>query len=530
MILTRRKKAKPEKKTFSEMPFISDVPDVCDISDVTDIADVGDVADVRVAFDAADDMYIEESRASVSMSDAAQIETEASGSLSDASQKEIKAASDDMTPADSGSLKRGTEDLREIIRAILKENRIRLILIAVGVLLIIAYRIIRSIDGASYTVYQNVIKPFHGFLASVFDHTDLCVAEILITVLVVATLVYIILKLVDIIYPVKLLFYYIKDLFVMIFIPYGRLNYDEIRAYEFSHRLGFSLVGRKSYRIASRISAVILTLVMVASLAYGGFCILWGFYYAAPGVKDICGIEANGVAHEDLVSTDRYFLEKANEFSYIVARSQENDESAPVFVMTDSSFEHSRHLYGKVALKYPALDGRSHTPKKVSNSKIVSLLDFTGFFFPFTAESCINMDSPDCMRPATIAHEISHQKGIAAEDEANFIGILACMEDDHPDYVYSASLMALVYLQNALYASGDTETWQEISDSYSPGVRADIDYNSKYWSAYRKKVLNRATTRTYDAFLKSYDQEMGRETYGACVDYLVAYYGKRIPE
>ena len=353
------------------------------------------------------------------------------------------------------------------------KNRFRFAVFIIGILLIIAYHVLKGL-GLSKLMYYDFAKPVHSFLVSLCDHTSVCVGEVLIGICAVFLLIDIITELVNIIkQPVKTLL------------------------------------------------SILLIICASASIIYGGFCMLWGFYYAAPGVRGVCRITADGVEHDDLIATDRFFLEKANEYSEKVAR-----DSDGLYIMSDETFEHSLKLYENVCVIYPGLEDKVHRPKKVFFSKCVSLMDFTGFFFPFTGEACINADSPDCMIPSTIAHELAHQRGIAAEDEANFIGILACMEDGDPDYVYSASLLALAHLQSAVYKSGDRDAWQQIKDSYASGVLADLSANSEYWSAYRKNPVNRATSRTYDAFLKSYDQSMGLQTYGACVDYLVYYYGK----
>lgn len=519
-----------EKKTktnriISEITFVSDIPDVPDALDVADVADIPDISDIRDVPDAGDIFFFHDfSDDPIPDGVAADFPIADDGATNDR-------APDDRTADDNaaGGSTAGSSEWRIAAGLIIRENRIRLILIGVGLLLFAIYKFLSLSGDTSAAIYSRVIKPFHGFLASALDHTQVCVAEVLIIALFVVIILYTIIKIVDIIYPIRLLLAHIRDLFVMIFIPYGRPVSDQVRALEMSHRLGGSVTGKGPYRAASHLIAVLLTFCMTISLVYGGFSILWGFYYTAPGVSERLGIAVDGVAHEELLKTDRYFLELANEYSDLVARSAVSEDHPAVFVMTESSFSHSYDLYKKVGEKYPALLDEPHRPKLVRASKLVSLMDFTGFFFPFTGEACINSDSPDCMRPAVVAHELAHQRGIAAEDEANFIGILACLEDGDPDYVYSASLMALIYLQNAVRKSGDSEAWQEIRDSYAPGVEADIEYNSEYWQRYRGTPVNRVTTGTYDAFLKSYDQKLGRETYGACVDYLVYYYGKNLP-
>ncbi len=359
---------------------------------------------------------------------------------------------------------------------ILYRIRIRFFLASFGALLIVIYHAVKLIPGASSFVYLHFIKPFHNFTASLCDKVSFAVIEPLMYIVFAAILIYLVSSLISM---------------------FGR--------------------GEFLYRLIS----IPVTLIMCFTLIYGGFCVLWGFYYAGLSAEKVCGIDVpeDGIEHADLIKTDEYFVNLANEYSARVTRDAEGH-----FVYSTDPFEHALTLYDPMEDHFPLIEAYAHRPKKYFLSKFMSYIDFTGFFSPFTGEACINTDSPSSMTPATIAHELAHQRGIGAEDEANFIAVVACMEDGDPDFVYSASLMALIHLQNALYKSGDTGAWNKIKDSYSPGVTADLDENSAYWKKYRDTAANKVSTQTYDTFLKSYDQELGRETYGACVDLLVEYY------
>ncbi len=374
-------------------------------------------------------------------------------------------------------MSRNNDDTKSLT---IRKYRIRLILTAAGLLMTAFYHLTRLSAKLSGNIYHRFIRPLHDTLAKLCDGTDIAVIEVIIACLGTVMAVYLILSVV----------YIIRHMFSL-------------------------------RDLAGGVLSLLITLIMTASLIYGGFCILWGYYYHAPGVSEICGIvpDPDGVLHEDLIATDEYFVELANEYSVKVSRDADGR-----FKYSTDPYEHSRVLYDAVSDVFPGLEAPVHKPKQVHFSKVMSYMDFTGFFSPFTGEACINADSPACMTPSVIAHELAHQRGIGAEDEANFVAVITCLEDGDPDHVYSASLLALIHLQNALLKSGDEDEWQRLKDMYSPGVRADLEHNSEYWSKYRGSVVYKATSETYDAFLKSYDQELGRETYGACVDLLVAYY------
>ena len=73
---------------------------------------------------------------------------------------------------------------------------------------------------------------------------------------------------------------------------------------------------------------------------------------------------------------------------------------------------------------------------------MMSYTNFTGFFFPFTAEANVNTDFPPALFASTVAHELSHQRGVAKEQEANFTAVLASLYYGDADYCYSSCLLA----------------------------------------------------------------------------------------
>jgi hypothetical protein len=122
---------------------------------------------------------------------------------------------------------------------------------------------------------------------------------------------------------------------------------------------------------------------------------------------------------------------------------------------------------------------------------------------------------------------MAHQRMVASELEANFVGIAACTTCDDVVFQYSGYLMGLIQLANALYPV-DAQAWQTIVSTYfTSELITDWNDNSTYWAALESSVSDAAET-AYDSFLKGNDQELGMRSYGACVDLLMAYYGPKI--
>jgi hypothetical protein len=269
---------------------------------------------------------------------------------------------------------------------------------------------------------------------------------------------------------------------------------------------------------AARCYKTAVSLLTAGVLLYAGFCMLWNVCYYGESFSDRIGLTERPVSPEDLEAVTAWFAGLANEYAAKVPRDGDGLFAASL----SSLLDRSQTLYSVIETEYTELAGPSLRIKPMLFSKFMSEINFTGFFFPFTGEANLNVDSPRCLLPATIAHELSHQRGVAEEDEANFVAIISCLADGDPDFVYSAALLAYIHLGNALYDS-DYEAWLSVYESLDDGPMADLRSNNEYWEKYETKAAE-VSENVYDSFLQSNGQEKGIKSYGACVDLLVAYY------
>ena len=253
---------------------------------------------------------------------------------------------------------------------------------------------------------------------------------------------------------------------------------------------------------------------------WAGFCLLWGVNYWTDSFQDKSSIYARPVALEDLRAVTEYFAGRVSETAGSVAR----DGHGLFAVPREEILENSVRAYGGITEAFPFLAFDDPGVKPMAFSRLMSALDFTGFYSSFTGESNVNVDSPACMLPSTIAHELAHQRGFASEQECNFLAVLASTTCTDPAYRYSGWLIGYVYLGNALY-SQDPEGYWAIRESLPEEARLDLAYNNAYWAQFQDTAVQRASNKVYDGILKSYGEERGIQSYGTVVDLLVAYYG-----
>ena len=171
---------------------------------------------------------------------------------------------------------------------------------------------------------------------------------------------------------------------------------------------------------------------------------------------------------------------------------------------------------------YPQLAGNYPRPKGLAGSWILSVQQLSGVYSPFTVEANYNRDMTDYNIPHTICHELSHLKGFMREDEANFIGYLACIRSEHPAFRYSGYLTGWIYACNAL-AAEDPETYSQLRQQLSPAVQQQLQENNAFWDRYEGKAAE-AASRINDSYLKFHQQEDGVKSYGRMVDLMLAYY------
>lgn len=254
-----------------------------------------------------------------------------------------------------------------------------------------------------------------------------------------------------------------------------------------------------------------------------GMTTLWGVNYYADSFEEQSGLRAAPVSVEELARVTAYFADNASRTAAPLPRG----EDGTARLDRAELFREASGLYTNLVREYPFLDGPDFRPKPFLFSEALSYLNVTGFYFPFTGEANLNNNAPVCFLPATIAHELAHQRGVAPEQEANFVGILACLTSGKPAFEYSGWLLGYFYLGNALY-SADRERWAAAGARLSEAAWADLEDNNRYWDRYHT-VIAEVSGGINDSMLKGYGQELGVKSYGAVVDLLVAHYRDRAP-
>jgi hypothetical protein len=149
-------------------------------------------------------------------------------------------------------------------------------------------------------------------------------------------------------------------------------------------------------------------------------------------------------------------------------------------------------------------------------------MGYGGYLNPFTLEAQVNTRIPNFRFPVVSCHEIAHQLGFAAENEANFIGYLAALNNEDPVIKYTALSYALSYCLFELRNQDETE-FQMAYAAVHAGVRKDFEELNRFWTAY-ENPLEPVFKEVYNTFLLANNQTQGIRSYNLVVALLVAYH------
>ncbi|MCL2081602.1 MAG: DUF3810 domain-containing protein [Oscillospiraceae bacterium] len=181
--------------------------------------------------------------------------------------------------------------------------------------------------------------------------------------------------------------------------------------------------------------------------------------------------------------------------------------------------------YTRLAGTYDFIKADPAPAKGLVLDVVQSHFGISGMYIPWFAESCVNLDTPPQNLPAVIAHELAHRQGAAPEDEANFLGIMACLNSGDVNVEYSGAFLAFTYLSNALGKadpSAQARLWAGLSDAVAEDLFGVREHYAQY-----EGPLNDMGEKVNDTYLKAMQQEAGTQSYGMVADLLAAEYIKR---
>lgn len=187
---------------------------------------------------------------------------------------------------------------------------------------------------------------------------------------------------------------------------------------------------------------------------------------------------------------------------------------------------------------YSQLNGYYPRPKALLSSDFMCQQYMQGYYFPFSMEANYNDVMHILNIPSSMCHELAHLRGYIYEDEANFIGYLACVQSDDAFFQYAGYLSVLTYLNNDLYKAyrEEPEAFAEAASVLMPAVvdeqvwTDNVFVVQEEWDRINAKalidteVVDKAADLFIDTNLKVNGVQDGKVSYSRVVRLLLQYY------
>lgn len=265
----------------------------------------------------------------------------------------------------------------------------------------------------------------------------------------------------------------------------------------------------------------IFTLFSAIALLYSIFVLNFAAGYSATDLGIKLGLERHDLSVDELEYACDFLSDELDELE-----SRVNFEHAGLSLMPYSNSEMIEKLndaYEASYEKYPFISRLNAPVKQVMLSEPMTYTHISGVYSFFTGEANLNVNYPDFVLPYTAAHEMAHQRGIARENEANFVAYLICMESDDPYIRYSATLNMYEYVSSAL-SKADKVKYTESFTGLANSVKNELYAYSDFFDKYRDSTASEVSETINNTYLTVQGTE-GTKSYGMVVDLFVAYIG-----
>lgn len=249
-----------------------------------------------------------------------------------------------------------------------------------------------------------------------------------------------------------------------------------------------------------------------ALIVVAWFYLGWGVAYFRDDFYARSEVSKAPFDRENLMRLTETIIEQVNQ-SYVNCSTMDKENIHREIEKSYATLQEPLHL------TYP--NGKRRA-KPMLFEPIYSGMGVSGYFGPFFNEIHVNHFGLPFTYPFTLAHEMSHQFGIAAESEANLYGFAACINSNHPMVRYSGYVSVLGYLlRDARRLLPDA--YDSLVQSIRPEIISDLQRNSEHWMAARNSILSDAQDKIYDTYLKTNQVSSGRDNYSEVVGLLLSF-------
>ena len=273
--------------------------------------------------------------------------------------------------------------------------------------------------------------------------------------------------------------------------------------------------GKKGKKASIKYLTVILS---IPCLIFVTFVWTYSSGYHTTKMEDKMSLDRSAIKKEELYDTYKIIVNELN----VLVNEIEFDETG-ASVMPYSYGEMSYKIcqaYEKFVEKHPVLQTYPSKIKPIIVSEPMTYTHLSGIYSFMSGEANVNVNYPDFIVASSSAHEMAHQRGIARENECNFIAFAVLIESDDPFLRYSAYLDVYSNILSALY---DEDPKLVSSVPIEKRIINDRLSYSKFFDKYRESKASEVTNTINNSYLQANGQVEGTKSYDMITEMVCAY-------
>lgn len=241
--------------------------------------------------------------------------------------------------------------------------------------------------------------------------------------------------------------------------------------------------------------------------------LLWGLNHCRPPMAERLGWDLQQPTEDELVALIVELVRDLDRLEDQFTQEQLAPDQAHLEALLTGAFD-------RQSQKWSWLRGPRARVRRPLVQGLLARAGISGVYSPWTGEAHIEPSLPGPLVWATAAHEVAHQRGIAREDEANFVAWFVLRHSPNPAARYSARFVLLGQALNAL-GRQDRHAAQDLMGKLSPSLRRRRAAVRAYWQDHLG-TLSRISHRVNDSYLKVAGHRQGAQTYGLVLDLVLA--------
>ena len=247
------------------------------------------------------------------------------------------------------------------------------------------------------------------------------------------------------------------------------------------------------------------------------FYFSWGMNYYRIPLAEKLELERGNYSTESLNKITLHTIKKVNQLHTKVV----SNDSIPYRIPFTKKelYKKAKQGYVELSKSYNSFKYQVPSIKHSLISTPLTYMGFAGYLNPFTGEAQVNSKIPLYTYPFTISHEIAHQLGYAAENEANFIGYLACVSHKNSYFQLAGHVTALKYLLSEL-RKRDNTLYQKAIAIIHKGILTNFRESYDFWQSF-ENPWEPLFKKSYNVYLKANKQKSGIKSYSYMVDLLI---------